>query len=134
MKKRMVYRLLGIALSTSMLFSMAGCGKEEPSARGSISDYFDGEDDTKPEEPTPTEEPVPTMVDGPGSIQEPPKDEDDLFSELSDWSFYFSSGAGGWGTSLYFDEDGSFHGDYLLASEYRQLVFDTVDPGEGQDK
>ena len=113
MKKKTVYRLLGVALSVSMLFSIAGCGKEEPSTRGSISDHFGGEEDTKPEEPTPTEEPVPTMLDGPGTIQTPPEEEeDDLLSELSDWSFYFSSGAGGWGTSLYFEPDGSFHGDY----------------------
>ena len=113
MKKKTVYRVLSIALSTSMLFSVTGCGKDEPSTRGSITDHFGkDEDDTKPEEPTPTEEPEPTMLDGPGSIQTPPEEEEDLFSELSDWSFYFSSGAGGWGTSLYFEPDGSFHGDF----------------------
>lgn len=35
-----------------------------------------------------------------------------LLEELSKWSFYFSSGAGGWGTSLDINEDGSFYGIY----------------------
>lgn len=34
------------------------------------------------------------------------------FAEVSDLEFYFSSGAGGWGTELYIHEDGSFDGKY----------------------
>ncbi|MBR6158607.1 MAG: hypothetical protein IKQ27_16780 [Lachnospiraceae bacterium] len=113
MKKKTVYRLLGIALSASLLLPMAGCGSEEPSGRGSITESSGKDsDNTKETTPTPTEEPIPTFVDGDGTIQANPDAENELFAELSDWSFYFSSGAGGWGTSLYFDEDGTFHGDY----------------------
>lgn len=36
----------------------------------------------------------------------------ELLKELSNWSFYFSSGAGAWGTSLDINEDGSFSGFY----------------------
>lgn len=40
-------------------------------------------------------------------------DEDKLsFSDLSEYSFYFSSGAGGWGTGMEIYEDGSFEGNY----------------------
>lgn len=34
------------------------------------------------------------------------------FSDLSDWVFYFSSGAGGWWTELRIHGDGSFEGHY----------------------
>lgn len=34
------------------------------------------------------------------------------FSDLSDWVFYFSSGAGGWYTELRIKDDGSFEGHY----------------------
>jgi len=35
----------------------------------------------------------------------------EVFSQLPD-SFYFSSGAGAWGTDLYLEDDGTFHGTY----------------------
>ncbi len=39
-------------------------------------------------------------------------DPDEVFAAMSDWSFVFSSGAGGWGTELYVNPDGSFSGVY----------------------
>ena len=113
MKKKTIEHLLRIAVCTSLLLPVTGCG-EEASGRGSIADSTrKEEDDTKENEPTPTEEAIPTepMVDGDGTIQQAPE-EFDLYTELSEWSFYFSSGAGGWGTELFFDTDGSFHGDF----------------------
>lgn len=35
-----------------------------------------------------------------------------LLETLDDYAYFFSSGAGGWGTELYLDEDGSFKGMY----------------------
>ena len=37
---------------------------------------------------------------------------DPIYSELAEWSFEFSSGAGGWGTELTVNPDGSFEGLY----------------------
>lgn len=34
------------------------------------------------------------------------------FAELAKYSYLFASGAGGWGTELYIERDGYFHGDY----------------------
>ena len=39
-------------------------------------------------------------------------DGSELFEELSRMEFYFSSGAGGWGTTLYINTDGRFFGVY----------------------
>lgn len=36
----------------------------------------------------------------------------DLFSEIENREFYFSSGAGGWRTILHIDKDGSFSGEF----------------------
>ncbi len=40
------------------------------------------------------------------------EDPDEVFAEMSDWMFIFSSGAGGWGTELFVNPDGSFTGRY----------------------
>ena len=40
------------------------------------------------------------------------EDADKVFSEMSDWCFIFSSGAGGWGTELFVNPDGTFTGHY----------------------
>ena len=40
------------------------------------------------------------------------EDPDKVFLEMSDWSFIFSSGAGGWGTELFVNPDGTFTGHY----------------------
>ncbi len=48
---------------------------------------------------------------------------DPLFKELAKWEFYFSSGAGAWGTELEIHEDGSFNGVYSDS--------DMGDTGEG---
>lgn len=40
------------------------------------------------------------------------EDPKEVFSEMSDWVFIFSSGAGGWSTELRVDPDGSFTGTY----------------------
>ncbi len=37
---------------------------------------------------------------------------DEVFAEMADWMFIFSSGAGGWGTELFVKPDGSFSGRY----------------------
>ncbi len=40
------------------------------------------------------------------------EDPKEVFAEMSDWMFIFSSGAGGWSTQLSVDPDGSFSGTY----------------------
>ena len=55
-----------------------------------------------------TTAPVPTAA----PTKEPEWDEAALWSALSELVFSFSSGAGGWGTELYIDSDGSFWGTY----------------------
>lgn len=40
------------------------------------------------------------------------EDPEEVFSEMSDWRFIFSSGAGGWSTELTVNPDGSFTGTY----------------------
>lgn len=40
------------------------------------------------------------------------EDPDEVFAEMADWAFIFSSGAGGWGTELYVEPDGTFRGRY----------------------
>ena len=52
--------------------------------------------------------PVPTAA----PTKEPEWDEAALWQALSELVFEFSSGAGGWGTELYIDRDGSFWGTY----------------------
>lgn len=44
--------------------------------------------------------------------EEPDKEEFDLFAEMKNREFYFSSGAGGWRTIMHIAEDGSFSGEY----------------------
>ena len=51
------------------------------------------------------------------------READPLFKELAKWEFYFSSGAGAWGTELEIHEDGSFNGVYSDS--------DMGDTGEG---
>ncbi|MCR4585772.1 MAG: hypothetical protein K5686_08625 [Lachnospiraceae bacterium] len=95
------------ALLTAMIFlltAFAGCGKEAE------------EEETKPEEvvtetANETEEPEATPTEAPV----PPKDtseQEALYKTLSEWDFLFSSGAGGWGTDLHFNADGSYSGMY----------------------
>ncbi len=111
MKNRTAAGLIRMALCTSLLLPLGGCGAKDPESRGSVEDAVPGDTETKDGETTPTEA-IPTMSDGDGTIQQSPDAAFDLYRELSDWSFTFSSGAGGWATSLYFEPDGSFHGDY----------------------
>ena len=40
------------------------------------------------------------------------EDAEEIFAEMSDWRFIFSSGAGGWSTELSVSPDGSFFGSY----------------------
>ena len=111
MRNRTICRSLGILLSASLLLPLGGCGEKAPDPRGSIEDAPSKEPDATEGDITPTDA-IPTMVDGDGTEKPNPDEVFDLYRELSDWSFTFSSGAGGWATSLYFEPDGSFHGDY----------------------
>lgn len=110
MKSNLVCKILCIGFSASLLLPLSACG-EEDSSRGRYEE--EKKDDTDPVADTkPTEQPPIEAADPPASVQTPETVDSDLYSELSDWSFVFSSGAGGWGTEMYFSPDGSFMGDY----------------------
>ncbi len=73
-----------------------------PESRGLIDD--DRKDPTPAptqaaETPTPTETPEPVV-------------DLSLYEEMANWSYVFSSGAGGWATELTVNPDGSFKGEY----------------------
>ena len=92
--------LLASTLSAVMI---CGCTTDKPAGRGPIGEI---EDPTAAPEPTeaPTEAPTPTEAPAEPAI--------DLYGIMSDWQFEFSSGAGGWGTTLTVNRDGSFQGYY----------------------
>ena len=84
-----------------LMAALAACGKEEE------------EEDVKPEETVevqePEEEPEATPTEAPAPAKDT-TEQDALYKKLSEWSFLFSSGAGGWGTDLNFEADGSYSG------------------------
>lgn len=86
MRKKLL--ILFIALFVS------GCGKEDESHL--------------------KEEAVEESASGSSVNQTEEKVQEEVFNflELSDWQFYFSSGAGGWCTFLNIDEEGTFKGNF----------------------
>ncbi|MBR3306489.1 MAG: hypothetical protein IKI75_04440 [Lachnospiraceae bacterium] len=114
MKKHELNRLTALGMGIVFMAAAAGCGEEGASFRGS----YEKEEDEEQPTATPTEAaaqaeptealPEPTEPDEPETVAEGI----DLYQELSEWSFYFTSGAGGWGTGLEFEPDGSFSGDF----------------------
>lgn len=93
MKKRM------IVLALSGVFLLSGCGKEAKLQPENV-----------PKQEETAKEPV--NKDEEKTEEKEPETTETIFSELSDWEFYFASGAGGWCTVLYIDEDGSFRGNF----------------------
>ena len=92
--------LLATTLSAVMI---CGCTTDKPAGRGPIGDI---------EEATPTPKPTEAPAEAPTPTEAPADPEIDLYGIMSDWKFDFSSGAGGWGTSLTVNPDGSFEGYY----------------------
>ncbi len=70
---------------------------DEQNAGEEISTETEMAEDTEGAQDTETEE----TVENPS-----------VFAELSNRGFYFSSGAGGWGTEMFIHEDGTFAGNY----------------------
>ena len=88
-----------------MMAALACCGKEEE------------EEEVKPAKPAEEqveeiEEPEPTPTQAPAPAKDT-SEQEALYKTLSEWSFLFSSGAGGWGTDLNFNEDGSYSGMFM---------------------
>lgn len=87
--------------------------KETEEKDGSKSQNGDGihivtDDSTDPDKAEETKEETKKEVSGEASSDESAE----LFKELSDWNFEFSSGAGAWSTELKIEADGSFTGSY----------------------
>lgn len=113
MRKKLTSGLLILGLTVT-----AGCGKEDlamdPTAV-KISEEAAGED--SPGGTASGEgsgEKGPQRLDG---LEEPSSadsgaEEGFRLEDLSDWTFYFSSGVGAWFTDLQIDDDGTFRGHY----------------------
>ncbi|MBR6258656.1 MAG: hypothetical protein IKR21_00400 [Oscillospiraceae bacterium] len=80
-------RILAILLALVLALSLAACG---------------GSRAPEPEPEAPQETRAPEVI--------PEEPEPSVFETLADWSFVFSSGAGGWDTWLNIEPDGSFYG------------------------
>ncbi len=111
MKKWMAFLLI-----IAMLMSLAACNKggenKDPQATESTQETVE----TTKEEPTETtEEPTEATTE---TTEEPTEAEiavEEFWKEehlVYPLTFGFSSGAGGWGTELYLNEDGSFTGEF----------------------
>lgn len=92
MKKSLVVGLL-------LAVTLSGCGK-------SVQDYV--KDAPVKQEQTTKDTEKETEYLEPTEIEE----EGFTFADVAKKEFYFASGAGGWGTVLYIDEDGTFEGNY----------------------
>ncbi|MBP5609296.1 MAG: hypothetical protein J6X66_13650 [Lachnospiraceae bacterium] len=93
-------------LTTAALLSAAlicGCTSNEGADRGTIG---------KTDELTPTLKPTAEPTQAPTPTEAPVIPDIDLYGIMSKWDFEFSSGAGGWGTSLTVTPNGQFKGIY----------------------
>ena len=93
-------------LTTAALLSAAlicGCTSNEGADRGTIG---------KTDELTPTLKPTAEPTQAPTPTEAPVIPDIDLYGIMSKWDFEFSSGAGGWGTSLTVTPNGQFNGIY----------------------
>ena len=92
-------------LAGTLLLGLAACtADEKPGGRGSIDD----EQPTPQATPTEAELPLTPEV----TPTEAPAAKFNLYREMSEWEYVFSSGVGGWQTGLTFYPDGSFSGSY----------------------
>lgn len=117
MKKRLFVLCMVLGLMC------VGCGNEDVVDYSSIRiEEVEQETSEKPmeqeEEKAGDDLPEKETVDDVGTSEETEKNEDsveaefDLFAEMKNREFYFSSGAGGWRTIMKISEDGSFSGEY----------------------
>ena len=111
MKKRLIMITLTLAL---LAVSLAGCGllgrKDTDVDRSSLYEKLEEKVREQGED---LKEKVPHKD---GGDQEMLSIDSELLSELSLWTFRFSSGAGAWETYLNIAEDGSFSGEYYDAN------------------
>ena len=100
MKKTVVLLLIG-------LLCFCGCTPQthEPQEMSSVQEETIevAEEMPKAEETPKADEPVENVTEDTA--------DNSVFSQLPE-SFFFSSGAGGWWTELYIEEDGTFYGQY----------------------
>ncbi len=94
-------RLILAALLSTVIIS--ACTADEGSGRGTIGEAY---------EATPTPAPTAEPTQAPAPTEEPVMPDIDLYGIMSEWDYEFSSGAGGWGTSLTVDPKGHFEGYY----------------------
>lgn len=97
MKKIVVIGLL-------ITLTLSGCGK--------VKDYVKDEPKVQPEKVVEQETEDTEMESEMVSSTEAEREEGFSFADVADREFFFSSGAGGWCTVLYIDEDGSFEGNF----------------------
>lgn len=95
-------RILAAALATLLLLSGCGGKTEDPYAAS-------GKGETTPTAAPVQTEPEPTPAE---VVVLPEEDSGFDFSQLKDWTFDFSSGAGAWWTELKIAADGSFTGHF----------------------
>ena len=97
MKKIVVIGLL-------ITLTLSGCGK--------VKDYVKDEPKVQPEKVVERATEDTEMESEMVSSTEAEREEGFSFADVADREFFFSSGAGGWCTVLYIDEDGTFEGNY----------------------
>ena len=102
MKKLQIFVCVLLALS------LAACGRSGGSATTDTSA------DTEPEVTTEkTGNTSETTESGEPFSPDQPVVDAFSYADLADMTFIFSSGVGGWQTSLYIQADGSFNGEYF---------------------
>lgn len=113
--------LLGLMIAT-MIF--AGCGAnnaQDPKSEPVSDETLEMEEESGPTsksddksalENDSKEDASEETKDEAASDETASEDADFTFADVSNLEFYFSSGAGGWGTSLKINADGSFKGSY----------------------
>lgn len=115
-KGKFTVLILVTAMVTAFLFGCSTKGKETISDKGSVT----LENDTEPEETEgldseTKEEKMTENVNTEGSGDNGQNTEEEntsVFTDASNYEFWFSSGAGGWGTTLTLMPDGTFWGEY----------------------
>lgn len=97
MKKTVLLLMIGV-------LCFCGCGVQTQDTKETVSVQEEVKE-TVPVQEEVVEEEMTEVV------EETQKAEESVFSQLPE-SFFFSSGAGGWWTELYIEEDGTFYGQY----------------------